>query len=182
MHDKFCQYTSDTIEQWVADQEEPTYDIFIGGLFFCSSTEVLNLMLDDLGRTIDDERGLKRLTITNWFEEHELQEWPLEQLALKCHHLESLQLSEMDCTKNSNSILLLEFAGRAITNSSCFSKLHIKNSGTTATEGEKFLQVLADDQKSQLQSLVISLESKWFKDTDQCMGPLLSYLARQTGL
>ena len=57
----------------------------------CSSSEIVNSVFEDLGQTVSDEQGLKHLTIENFFDQNELQEWPLGQLALKCHSLQSLK-------------------------------------------------------------------------------------------
>ena len=43
------------------------------------------------------------------------------------------------------------------------------------------MQTLADCECNQLTSITIEREY-WFKDTEECMGPLLTFLAKQTGL
>ena len=63
MHKGFTEYTADTIFKLVAEQEEPTEDIFIGDYFMCSSSEIINSVFEDLGQTISDEQGLKHLAI-----------------------------------------------------------------------------------------------------------------------
>ena len=55
---------------------------------FCStSPEVLNTVVDVLGRAVDGERGLRSLTIEYFEDKNKLEEWPLGQLVLKTHHL-----------------------------------------------------------------------------------------------
>ena len=50
------------------------------------------------------------------------------------------------------------------------------------SDGAQFLQALADSECNQLTSILINLETKWFEDTDECLGLLLTFLAKQTGL
>jgi len=50
------------------------------------------------------------------------------------------------------------------------------------SEGAQFLQALADSECNQLTSIWIIIMGKWFENTDECMGPLLIFLAKQTGL
>ena len=49
-------------------------------------------------------------------------------------------------------------------------------------DGAQFLQALADSECNQLTCITINEEASWFYDTDECMGPLLTFLAKQTGL
>ena len=58
----------------------------------------------------------------------------------------------------------------------------ISSSDSYLSDGENFLQVLANAKFNSLENLAISGEYKWFKDRDECMGPLLTILARQTML
>ena len=89
MHSGWTQYSADTVIEWCRQNNfQPTTDITITRLE-CSSSEVLNSMFEELGHTIDQEHGLKSLAIEWLGDENTLQEWPLSQLSLKCHHLES---------------------------------------------------------------------------------------------
>ena len=66
---------------------------------------MLNSLIADLGRSIDvdKEEGLKSFTIDGFIAiEEELAEWPLEQLALKCHRLQALKLNNFDQTSDEN--------------------------------------------------------------------------------
>ena len=85
-------------------------------------------------------------------------------------------------TTATNRSRLLEFAGRAITSSSCFNTLYIYGTYSSVSDGVQFLQTLADSECNQLHSITIRMEAYWFMDTDECMGPLLTFLAKQTGL
>ena len=54
VHTGFGQYEPETFLHYaVSEGLEPTKDIFIGGGFRCTSSEVVNSVFDDLGRTID---------------------------------------------------------------------------------------------------------------------------------
>ena len=138
-------------------------------------------MFEDLGQTVGFEQGLKHLTIVDFRDKNELQEWPLGQLALKCHSLQTLKFNGLYTTDNNRS-RLLEFAGRAITSSRCFNTLFIGDTCSSVSDGAQFLQALADSECNQLTSITISWEPKWFEGTEECMGPLLTFLAKQTGL
>ena len=182
VHKGFAQYAADTIEKWVAKQKELTEVIHIKGLE-CSSSAVVNAVFEDLGQTVGYEQGLKHLTIVEYSDQNELQEWPLGQLALKCHSLQTLKLNDItrEVTATTRS-RLLEFAGRAITSSRCLNTLLIANTESSVSDGAQFLQTLADSECNQLTSITIVYETEWFKDTDECMGPLLIFLAKQSGL
>lgn len=60
-------------------------------MFKCSSSAVVNAVFEDLGQTVGFEQGLKHLTIEWLVDQNEVQEWPLGQLALKCHSLQTLK-------------------------------------------------------------------------------------------
>ena len=110
----------------------------------------------------------------------------MEQLALKCHSLQTLTLIGIDSfcgrTTDTNKSRLLEFAGRAITSSRCFNTLSIMMTKSSVSDGVQFMQTLADSECDKLTSITISTERNWFFGTDECMGPLLTFLAKQKGL
>ena len=82
-----------------------------------------------------------------------------------------------------NRSLLLEFAAQAATKSSCLNTLIIGHTGTSAEEGDQFLQALAEDKIDSLQVFRIINEKAWFADDrDGSIAPLLVLLARQTAL
>lgn len=112
-----------------------------------------------------------------------MQEWPLEQLALKCPHLEYLKIWVLRDTSPANRSLLLEFAAQAATRSSCLTTLHIEDTCAAPEEGNKFFQALADSTLQSLQHVTIKSEYAWFEeDTDGCTATLLTLLAKQTSL
>jgi len=53
---------------------------------------------------------------------------------------------------------------------------------TSSSYGAQFLQTLADSECNQLTIIKIYDEGKWFRNIEECMGPLLTFLAKQTGL
>ena len=101
-------------------------------------------MFEDLGQTVGFEQGLKHLTIDCYVDQNEVQEWPLGQLALKCHSLQSLKLDNFSQASAANRSRLLEFAGRAITSSRCLTTLFIMKTMSSMLDGAQFLQALAD--------------------------------------
>ena len=79
---------------------EPTTEIFIGRgsdtkLFYCSSDEVINSLIEVIGRTVDREQGLKKFTIDGFTDAQSVVEWPLRQLVPKCHLLQTLKLKDI---------------------------------------------------------------------------------------
>ena len=95
VHDGWAQFNDDLLGEWYSElDKEPIIDIYIGCKdpdravgFSSTSPEVLNTVIDVLGRAVDEERGLRNFTI-EWFTDmNRLEEWPLGQLVLKTHHL-----------------------------------------------------------------------------------------------
>ena len=60
------------------------------------------------------------------------------QLALKTHHLKSLKLANLDDTTDDNRSQLLEFAAQVVTSSKCITSLHICQTDSSGTDGDKF--------------------------------------------
>ena len=55
VHSQFLQYTANAFNDLIDEKElQPTTDMFIGYLS-CSSAEVVNSVIDCLGRSIDEE-------------------------------------------------------------------------------------------------------------------------------
>ena len=91
---------------------------------------MLNTLIDVLGRTIDKEQGLKRLTVDHFCDRNSLQDWPLEQLLLKSPHLEYLKIGYLETTV-ANSDQLMEFFAKVATGSSCLHTLEIEDTRTS---------------------------------------------------
>ena len=64
VHKGWCMWTEDTIKGWYKDAADlqPTTEIYLRSLR-CSSTNMVNTLIDVLGRTINEEQGLKKLII-----------------------------------------------------------------------------------------------------------------------
>ena len=59
VHSGFVQYTAATFDEMHSVIEyEPVTDIQIKEYFKTSSSEVLNSVIDELGRAVDEEKGL----------------------------------------------------------------------------------------------------------------------------
>ena len=92
VHKGWAQYTADTIDEWFSqNNSQPTTSIDLSSFFF-TSAEVLNSVLEGLAYTVDQERGLSSFGIAYFYDRNTLQEWPLRQLAIKCHNLQHLKL------------------------------------------------------------------------------------------
>ena len=136
LHEKFAQYTPDYIFDRCAKLKiESTTEILIMHGLECTSSEVVNSVFNDLANTIDPEVGLKKFTLKEFSDKNNLQEWPLSQLALKCHHLQYLYIGNMSQASRNNQSQIMEFAGLAATNSACLETLAIECSGTLAEDG-----------------------------------------------
>ena len=97
IHEGYTQYTEWTFGDLCYDEDiDYVTEAFIGGklgeYFTCSSSETLNMLFDDVGRFTDAEEGLKKFTIEWFADRNTLDEWPLNQLAIKCHHLDYLKI------------------------------------------------------------------------------------------
>ena len=77
----------------------------------------------------------------------------------------------------------MEFAGKAVTSSSCLRILHIEFTSSSREVGEAFMKLLADSELSSLHSLTIARERDWFKEgRNGCMESLITLIERQTEL
>ena len=144
IHEGFGQYAAGALVKTAKRQKLPAAtEIYVGGDrgvgFSCTSSEVVNSVFDDLGRIVDEEEGLKNLTIERFYDQNSLQEWPLGQLVYKCSHLQSLKLASLDRTTPANRSQLLEFAALAITFSSDITTVHIQGTCSTVLDGQLFL-------------------------------------------
>ena len=149
----------------------------------CSSSEALNLVFEDLARSIDYEVGLRRFEIKDFSDKNTLEEWPLNQLLFKSHRLQQLTIWDLEDTTAANRSQILDFAGLAATISSYLRTLEIGYTGSSAEDGDKFIQVLSDHHINWLESVEIFGEWNWFEnEREECMAPLLVLLARQTSL
>ena len=98
---------------------------------------------------------------------------------MKAPHLESLKICGLGDTTKANRSQLMEFVGLAAANSSCLNTLYFQSTRSSAEDGEKLMQVLADLDLDSLKQLTIELERDWFRHgQDMCMAPLLILLAR----
>ena len=59
VHSGWVQYTTETFDEMHSVIEyEPVTDIVVKDKFTCTSSEVLNSVIDELGRAVDEEQGL----------------------------------------------------------------------------------------------------------------------------
>ena len=90
----------------------------------CSSGEVSNSLLDDIGRRIKREQGLISLEIERFKDKHSLMEWPLSQLAIKSQFLRHFKLYRLDLTTAENRSALIKFACEVCLHSDNLETLH----------------------------------------------------------
>ena len=105
---------------------------------------------------------------------------------MKCHALQELKIVPgFDCT-DANRVQLFEFAGLAVSKSKCFRKLDLMCTLTSGEVGDKFMEMLADENNEHMTGMTeirILSEKYWFGDgRSGCLTPLLALLAKQTGL
>ena len=78
LHEGWAQWNRNTFLDWLNElNKEPVTEISIRDIE-CTSSDVVNSVLDFLGGTIDPERGLRYLTIDNYCTRRALEAWPLE--------------------------------------------------------------------------------------------------------
>ena len=78
LHEGWAQWNRNTLLDWLKEfNNDPVTEISISGLI-CTSSDVVNSVLDFLGGTIDPERGLRYLTIEEYYDRNKLEAWPLE--------------------------------------------------------------------------------------------------------
>ena len=59
----------------------------------CSSAQVLNSLIEQLGQLVDEDKGLRKIKISGLSDKNNLEEWPLDQLVTKCFALESININ-----------------------------------------------------------------------------------------
>lgn len=179
VHEGWCMWTEDTSGEWysMSGDLQPTTEIYLKEIK-CSSNNMVSTLIDVLGRTINEEQGLRKLTINRWFDQNNLQDWPLEQLLHKSPHLEYLEISDLSTCDAERRSQLLEFAGLAVAGSSCLKTLYLENTCGSAEDGDKLLQVLADSTTNSLERVTIKSEFYMIVGRDVCTAPLLSFLSR----
>ena len=179
IHNGLIQYAGITFEQMrqKCNITQPTSEVILSRLE-CSSSEVLHSVLDDIGRSIDDEQGLRRLEIEEFYDSNKLDGWPLSQLVAKCHNLKHLTINELYTTEESCSALV-RFVGQVCKYSQCLQTLYLYRTFSSVEDGAKLLKTLAADGISTIRRLTISREFNWFKDgRDDCIESLLIILSR----
>ena len=157
-------------------------DVLIGS-FKCSSSEVVNQVLDDVGRLIWPERGLISIEIFNFCDRNTLMKWPFSQLVAKSQNLEILKICGL-YTSAENRSMILDFCGEVATTSNSLKTLDFNTTKSSKSDGEKLWSTLADaDEFDSLTDIVIRDEKNWFEeDCEECIALLLVVLARQTNL
>ena len=111
-------------------------------------------------------------------------EWPLSQLVIKSQFLRHLKLYDLWTTAENKS-MLLNFIGEVCLHSDNLETLHLEWTETTAEDGRKLWESLANqtDSIQTLQKLTIKNEWNWFRgEEDECLAPLLIVLARLSHL
>ena len=103
LHEGYTQYTAGMLDEWRGQKSiEAVTEAYIGDRFACSSSDALNLVLEDLACNIDSEQGLKKFCIEGFSDQNTLEEWPLSQLVMKSHHLEELTIRSLHDTTAAN--------------------------------------------------------------------------------
>ena len=72
---------------------------------------MVSSVFEKIGDSIDEQEGLKTLTIRGFEEQHSLEMWPLSRLVTKAAHCEQLTLWTLEETTEENRRCLLDFVG-----------------------------------------------------------------------
>ena len=84
-------------------------------------------MIDQIFRSIDDQKGLKRFVIESLKDQNSLQSWPLSQVASMCGFLKEIKIVDLQNTTEENRSKLLEFVGMVASTSVKLQTVHIEN-------------------------------------------------------
>ena len=106
----------------------------------------MNQLLDEICRcVVQVEGGLQVLRFKSIAEKNRIEGWCLSQFANKASACHTLELSNFSyfCSEE-NRAALLEMAGQVCLMSNCLSTLIVRDTKTTAEQGQEFLQTLAD--------------------------------------
>ena len=179
MHKGHKQYAN-----WKKDliKNSTVTDIFVGEGFYCSSSDVVNSVLDDIGRLIASQ-GLYSLEFNKLYDKNRLMQWPFSQFVAHSKNLTSLKIIDL-WPIDENLCLIMDFCGEVSTTSKSLKTLHFEVTRSSKSSGEKLWTTLANhDALLTLTNITIELEKNWFKDdSEECMEPLLIVLARQSNL
>ena len=104
-------------------------DVYISHLM-CSSAEVVNSVLDDIGRLIWPGRGLNSIEIFYFRDRNTLMQWPLSQFAAQSHHLQILEINHLETTEE-NIDLIMDFSAEVATISYSLKSLFLRKTGSS---------------------------------------------------
>lgn len=79
--------------------------------FSCTSTEVLNSVIDDISCSVGNEQDVLTLEIEQFIDRNVLQAWPLGQLVAKCSSIQTLKVQDLSQTTDNNRRQILTFVG-----------------------------------------------------------------------
>ena len=142
----FMQYSHESVpkllKEHALDKKQLNHAKIVG--LSCSSSEVLNGVLDQIAQSIDnDQQGLLSLAIAFFSDKNTLDSWPLSQLLVKATFLKSLKLFDLERTTPENRSVLMDFLGELCQqNGNCLEELIIQWTDSTAEDGRKFSEAL----------------------------------------
>ena len=90
----------------------PITEVKITNGFSCSTSEVLNSVIDAISRTIDEEEGVKSFEIDSFADQNFLESWSLSQIVTKSMYCEYLKVAFLGATTPNNRSRMLEFVGQ----------------------------------------------------------------------
>ena len=125
---------------------------------------------------------MSSLTVNNYYDKNTLEPVPLQQLVHKSFSCEHLELYALYGLAESNA-LWVETAGEICSTSQCLKRLIVKETRTTAEDGAKFLQTLADSELVSLEEIDLSEDkygtrSNWFGGKPQPVETFIVFLDR----
>ena len=83
--------------------------------------------MDQIFRSIDDQKGLIRFVIENLKDQNSLQTWPLSQIVSMCGFMKDIIINGLQSTTQENRLRLIEFVGDVANSSVKLETVHIEN-------------------------------------------------------
>ena len=152
-------------------RNKPLQHIHLDRLW-CSSSEVVNQVFDQLGEALHDDQQLKSLKITNYYDRNQLENWTCQKLAHLAMNCEELELNGLYGTVESVAILV-DMASTICQVSQCLRRLTLCETETPADVGKSFLSELADSEQVMLEYINFNVNPNWFRGNQECVDTLV---------
>ena len=124
---------------------------------------------------------MSSLTVKYYEDSNTLEPVPLQQLVHKSFACEHLEIDDLWNSLPESRALWVETAGEICSTSQCLKRLIVRKTETTAEDGAKFLQTLADSELVSLEEIDLSWNywfGYWFGGKPEPVEILIGFLDR----